>query len=360
MEAGAAFGDDAGTSRRCSPTHDTSRSRCSETRTGTWCTSSSDGWLQRRRQKLLEESPSPAIDAVQRAAWTDAALRIARAVGYQNARTVEFLLDRSGSFYFIEMNTRIQVEHPVTELVTGVDLVAEQLRHCARRAALGAPGRADVQRGGRRGGINAEDPERGFFPSPGNDHRTGAAHRTGCPGRYGRVRRGTGLPLFLRLAVREGDLLGRDRDEAIARMRCTRGVPRRGNSYNDSVPSRPARMTRPYPGRRLPRRLPRAPGRGVGQDAATSAGGRPTSTPLPWADDRAGHPPRAVSALGQRWATRRVRGGRARAESVHRRSPRGPRSHGADRVRVDDGSGGAGDRGGPGLPPGGRNGPPRS
>jgi len=123
--------------------------------------------LQRRRQKLLEESPSPALDTVRRQKLAEAALRLAGAVEYENAGTVEFLVDRDGAFYFIEMNTRIQVEHPVTEMVTGVDLVKEQL--CIARGDRLSVAQDDVVCTGAaiEVRINAEDPERGFFPSPG-------------------------------------------------------------------------------------------------------------------------------------------------------------------------------------------------
>jgi acetyl-CoA carboxylase biotin carboxylase subunit len=123
--------------------------------------------LQRRHQKLVEESPAPNLPAKVRADICAAAVRLAKAAGYQNAGTCEFLVDKQHRFYFIEVNARIQVEHPVTELVTGIDLVREQIR-----IAAGEPLRFGPQDIEQRGvaiecRINAEDPAAGFRPSPG-------------------------------------------------------------------------------------------------------------------------------------------------------------------------------------------------
>jgi acetyl-CoA carboxylase biotin carboxylase subunit len=132
--------------------------------------------IQRRHQKLIEESPSPAITSETRQAMGDAAILAGRAIGYSNAGTVEFLLDATGEFYFMEMNTRIQVEHPVTEQVTGVDLVKEQIRSAAGDRIGEMPALSGHSIECR---INAEDPEHDFRPSPG---RITAFHAPGGPG----------------------------------------------------------------------------------------------------------------------------------------------------------------------------------
>ncbi len=127
--------------------------------------------LQRRHQKILEESPSPAVDEPLRRRLGRAALNLAAAVGYRSAGTCEFLLDDNGEFHFLEMNTRLQVEHPVTELVTGRDLVADQLRIAAGEPLGFDQQEADEAR--RNGGhavevrLYAEDPDAGFLPSTG-------------------------------------------------------------------------------------------------------------------------------------------------------------------------------------------------
>jgi acetyl-CoA carboxylase biotin carboxylase subunit len=171
--------------------------------------------IQRRHQKLIEESPSPAMTPDLRARMGEASERLCRHVGYANAGTIEYLLDRDGSFYFMEMNTRIQVEHPVTEMVTGVDLVKLQIavaagERLAVRSGLQPRGHAIECR------INAEDP-RTFAPSPG---KLTTFHLPGGPG----VRVDTHgyedyvVPPHYDSLVAKLIAHGGTRDEAIARM----------------------------------------------------------------------------------------------------------------------------------------------
>jgi acetyl-CoA carboxylase biotin carboxylase subunit len=175
--------------------------------------------IQRRHQKLIEEAPSVAVTPELRAEMGEAATRGARAIGYRSLGTIEFLLDQDGQFYFMEMNTRIQVEHPVTEVVTGLDLVKEQIRIAAGEPL--SPAVTDWRE--FRGHaiecrINAEDPARNFAPSPGT---ISIFHPPGGPGVRVDTHAYAGYVVPPNYDSLVGKLIssGADRGEAIARMR---------------------------------------------------------------------------------------------------------------------------------------------
>lgn len=178
--------------------------------------------VQRRHQKLIEESPSCAITPSQREEIGRTAVLAARAVGYENAGTIEFLLDRTGEFFFMEMNTRIQVEHPVTEFVSGVDLIKEQISIAAglplsvRQEDISLRGHAIECR------INAEDPTRNFMPCP------GTIENLHVPGGNGvridtAVYTGYAIPPNYDSMIMKVIVYDKDRESAIAKMRSTLG-----------------------------------------------------------------------------------------------------------------------------------------
>jgi acetyl/propionyl-CoA carboxylase alpha subunit len=175
--------------------------------------------IQRRHQKVVEESPSPVVTPDLRRAMTAQAAALARAVGYTNAGTIEYLLDADGRFYFLEMNTRLQVEHPVTEMVTGVDLVQWQIR-IARGEALDLdPERAVTPRGHAiECRIYAEDPDRRFMPSPGTIVSLRSPSGPGIRDDSG-VASGSTVPVFYDSMISKLVGWGADRPEAIARLR---------------------------------------------------------------------------------------------------------------------------------------------
>ncbi len=173
--------------------------------------------VQRRHQKLLEESPSPAINTELRKKMGNAAIAAAKSIGYEGAGTVEFLVDDDNNFYFMEMNTRIQVEHPVTEMVTGVDLIAEQIKIASGRKL--EFNQDDIHLNGHaiECRINAEDPSHNFRPSPGKI--TGWLPPGGPGVRVdSHVYTGYEIPPFYDSLIGKLIVWGKDRNTAIKRM----------------------------------------------------------------------------------------------------------------------------------------------
>ncbi len=175
--------------------------------------------VQRRHQKLIEEAPSPALTDEIRRQMTLAALKAVRAVNYRNAGTIEFLLDERGHFYFMEMNTRVQVEHPVSEQITGTDIIKEQLRiaagepiSCANRAPFSPQGHAMEFR------INAEDPAHGFRPCPGTITKFEAPSGPGVRVES-YIRSGAKISPYYDSMVAKLIISGQNREEVLARAR---------------------------------------------------------------------------------------------------------------------------------------------
>ncbi len=173
--------------------------------------------IQRRHQKLLEESPSPALDDHLRIKMGEAAVAAAKSIDYEGAGTVEFLLDRQGNFYFMEMNTRIQVEHPVTELVTGMDLISEQLRIAGGAKLQFSQSDIKIEGHAIECRINAEDPSHNFRPSPGKI--TGWLPPGGPGVRVdSHVYTGYDIPPFYDSLIGKLIVWGRNREAALKRM----------------------------------------------------------------------------------------------------------------------------------------------
>ena len=209
--------------------------------------------IQRRHQKVIEEAPSPFISEATRRAMGEQAVALAKAVKYQSAGTVEFVVGKDQDFYFLEMNTRLQVEHPVTECITGLDLVELMIRVAAGEKLPLA--QQDVKRDGWaiECRINAEDPFRNFLPSTGRLVRFAPPEQNlfqgETDGRYG-VRVDTGvyeggeIPMFYDSMIAKLIVHGQDRDDAIARMRAAlNGFVIRGISSN--IPFQAALLAHP-------------------------------------------------------------------------------------------------------------------
>jgi propionyl-CoA carboxylase alpha chain len=218
--------------------------------------------IQRRHQKVIEEAPSPFISDETRRAMGEQAVALARAVKYQSAGTVEFVVGKNQDFYFLEMNTRLQVEHPVTECITGLDLVEQMIRVAAGEPLPFTQDQIPRQGWAIECRINAEDPFRNFLPSTGRlvryqppaaDLEQGTNTLSGTAyegGRFGGVRVDTGvyeggeIPMFYDSMIAKLIVHGRDRTDAIAKMReALNGFVIRGVSSN--IPFQAALMAHP-------------------------------------------------------------------------------------------------------------------
>lgn len=174
--------------------------------------------MQRRNQKVLEEAPSPIMTEELRKSMGETAVRAAKAVNYNNAGTIEFLLDKNGNYYFMEMNTRIQVEHPITEMVTGIDLIKEQIKIAAGEKLSFSQEDIKISGHAIECRINAEDASRGFMPCPGK------VKDMYVPGGFNvrvdsAVYSGYVIPPYYDSMIAKLIVHGKDREEAIKKMR---------------------------------------------------------------------------------------------------------------------------------------------
>ncbi|MFC1667850.1 acetyl-CoA carboxylase biotin carboxylase subunit [Chlamydiota bacterium] len=178
-----------------------------------------DCTIQRRHQKLIEESPSIALDETLRSCMGKVAVKAAKTVGYSNAGTIEFLLDKNKDFYFMEMNTRIQVEHPVTEMVTGIDIIKEQLKIAAGEKLSFTQNEVHLQGAAMECRINAEDPAKNFLPSPGK------IDGLFIPGGLGvrvdtHVYQGYSIPPYYDSMIGKLIVHGKDREHVLQKILC--------------------------------------------------------------------------------------------------------------------------------------------
>lgn len=174
--------------------------------------------VQRKNQKVLEEAPSSVLTEEQRANLGNIAVRAAKAVNYHNVGTIEFLLDKTGEFYFMEMNTRIQVEHPITEMITGIDLVKEQIRVAAGKKLELTQDDLKINGHSIECRINAEDPSKNFMPCP------GLIKEVNFPGGFGvrldtAIYSGYKIPHCYDSMIGKLIVHGKDREEAISKMK---------------------------------------------------------------------------------------------------------------------------------------------